>query len=232
MKIPQVAPPEKEDTHSVHSESDNEGVTEEDLNNLDDEFEKIVPSKIDEIDSIELTEEDREIVEILGESENLQNPEKLDAVDDATNNINIADAGATVESEEIEKKIESDTLETEKIDIKEEVKSANENSANSDSDAVVSSADKTDNAVTSSEIKSEEIEVEVEETKSKETIIDEDLLPREAILKFIAESTAEKPVIPLQTYLWEDVKRAKERVSNDQVCVFHMCTVPISKSRH
>jgi hypothetical protein len=228
VKILQVVAPVKEDTQSVHSESDNEGVNEEDLNNLDDEFEKIVPSKIDEIDSIELTGEDQEIVEILGESENLQNPVKLDVVDDATTNINIADAGATVESEEIEKKIESDTLEAEKIDIKKEEKTANENSADSDSDAVVSSVDKTDNAITSSEINSEEITgTEVEETKSKETIIDEDLLPREAILKFIAESSAEKPVIPLQTYLWEDVKRAKERVSNDQVCVFHMCTVPI-----
>jgi hypothetical protein len=213
-----VVPPEREeeDTHSVHSASDNEGVTEEDLNILDDEFEKIVPSKIDEIDSIELTEEDQEIVEILGESEKF--PEKFDAAGDATNNINIANARAAVESEEIEKKIESDTLQAEKIDIKEEEeKSADENYANSDNDAVVPSVDNAD-------INSEEITgTEIDDKKPKETIIDEELLPREAILKFIAES--EKPEIPLQTYLWEDVKRAKERVSNDQVCVFHMCTV-------
>lgn len=228
-----MVPPEKDDTQSVHSESDNEAITQ----NLDDEFEKIVPSKIDEIDSIELTEEDQEIAEILGGNENLENPEIFDVVDDATNNINIADAGATVESEEIEKKIESDTLETEKIDIKQEeekeVKSVDENSANLDNDAVVKSDDEKYNAATSSEINSENIKgTENEGSNSKETIIDEELLPRETILNIIAESTAEKPVIPLQTYLWEDVKRAKERVSNDQVCVFHMCTVPISKLRH
>lgn len=229
MKTPQVVPPEKEDTQSVHSESDNEAVVE----NLDDEFEKIVPSKIDEIDSIELTEEDQEIVEILGACENLDTLENFDVVDDATNNINIANAGATVEGEEIEKKIESDTLEAEKIDIKKEEKSADENSENLDKDAVIKFDNESDNVATSSEINLEKItRTEVEGSNSKETIIDEELLPRETILKIIAESSAEKPVIPLQTYLWEDVKRAKERVSNDQVCVFHMCTVPISKIRH
>lgn len=207
--------PEKADTQSVQSESDNEGVKQEDLN-LDDEFEKIVPSKIDEIDNIELTEEDQEIVKILEASENVENFEKIDVIDDATANINNAAASATVESEEIEKKIESDTLETEKSVSKDEI------TANLDNDAVVPSETTVDNTETSAEIKTD-----IDTVGHKETIIDEELLPKEAILKAIEDSEAEKPAIPLQTYLWEDVKRAKERVSKNQVCVFHMCTVPI-----
>lgn len=209
------------DSHSVHSESDNEIVQDENLN-LDDEFEKIVPSKIDDLEEIAVTDEDLEIVEILsgGEKSN---------IDDATRtNLNI-EAAAT-EVEEIDEKIHSDTLENVKID-REEEKVAEISAEKSTeelrdekysglSEEIIENPEKlldvdiTDNATTSTDIS------RVNE-KSKETIIDEDLLPRETILKIVAESSAEhsKPAIPLQTYLWEDVKRAKEQVSNDQVCV-------------
>lgn len=212
------------DSHSVHSESDNEIVQDENLN-LDDEFEKIVPSKIDDLEEIAVTDEDLEIVEILsgGEKSN---------IDDATRtNLNI-EAAAT-EVEEIDEKIHSDTLENVKIDREEEKVAeisaeksteelrdeknsglSEENIENPENPEKSLEVDTTDNATTSTDIS------RVNE-KSKETIIDEDLLPRETILKIVAESSAEhsKPAIPLQTYLWEDVKRAKEQVSNDQVCV-------------
>jgi hypothetical protein len=32
------------------------------------------------------------------------------------------------------------------------------------------------------------------------------------------EDLTEKPPVPIQTYLWEDVKRSKEQVSDDNVC--------------
>lgn len=218
-----------EDTQSVHSESDNEVVKEEkDENlNLDDEFEKIVPSKIDDFDGIAVTDEDREIVEILGGD------------DDAITNINI-EAVAAAATEEIEKKIE---IEAEKIDRKEEKEeesaktsaATGENEVKSEKlqDPVeaeilnfeeqiaepqkpVEEISEPQNPVENTE-KSQDENSQINE-QSKETIIDEDLLPREAILKIVAEA-ADKPSIPLQTYLWEDVKRAKEQVSKDQVCV-------------
>lgn len=249
------------DSQSVHSESDNEIVQDENLN-LDDEFEKIVPSKIDDLEEIAVTDEDLEIVEILSAGEKSN-------VDDAIRtNINIAAAATEVEeNEEIENKIQSDTLENVKIDREEEkvaeisaeklteeltneknsglseenIEIALESTENKIELEVsenlqdqvepekllevgnitndeVTSQDTTDNVTSSIELHEEISKIN---EKSKETIIDEDLLPRETILKIIAESSAEhsKPAIPLQTYLWEDVKRAKEQVSNDQVCV-------------
>lgn len=50
----------------------------------------------------------------------------------------------------------------------------------------------------------------------KETIIDEDLLPQGALDQYNKDHK-DKPPVPLQTYLWEEVKRSKEQVS-DNVC--------------
>lgn len=67
---------------------------------------------------------------------------------------------------------------------------------------------------------------------TRETIIDEDLLPKGPIDAPLSKNTdidtgeshlakqEDKPPIPLQTYLWEDVKRSKEQVSDD-VCYPH-----------
>lgn len=266
------------DSQSVHSESDNEIVQGENLN-LDDEFEKIVPSKIDDLEEIAVTDEDLEIVEILGGGAKSN-------IDDAIRtNINItAAATEVVGKEEKEKKIESDTLENIKIDREEEKvaeisaeKSTEELTNEKSSDLgeenieIVNKPDELESS--ENKIKSEEIEfiknlqdpVEPEKLlevdaeiksnnhtvpqdvidnptfheeiskvneKSKETIIDEDLLPRETILKIVAEFSAEhsKPAIPLQTYLWEDVKRAKEQVSNDQVCVIPLLCASFAKT--
>lgn len=232
----------------VESESDNEIIKEEENLNFDDEFEKIVPSKIDDLDEIAITQEDKEIVEILSGGEKLE-------IDDATSsNKNIIEATEeAVKEEEIEEKIENDTLETEKIDSKEEEESAEKltEALASEEEKLVEDekscvkveqieekfeVEKNENLSEEklNEIKEqiESVIKEAEESTDKiiqqkifkttnETIIDEELLPRETILKIVAESSAEKPAIPLQTYLWEDVKRAKEQVSKDQVCVIH-----------
>lgn len=67
---------------------------------------------------------------------------------------------------------------------------------------------------------------------TRETIIDEDLLPKGPVEAPLSKNTdidtgeshlekqEDKPPIPLQTYLWEDVKRSKEQVSED-VCYPH-----------
>lgn len=58
--------------------------------------------------------------------------------------------------------------------------------------------------------------------KHRETIIDEELLPKEILLALQANiddhNDPSKPPVPIQTYMWEDVKRSKEQVS-DNVCI-------------
>lgn len=64
-------------------------------------------------------------------------------------------------------------------------------------------------------------ETSINDAKPTETIIDEELLPKDT-----KENTDEqKPPVPIQTYLWEDVKRSKEQVSGDNVCT-SICSVP------
>jgi hypothetical protein len=227
---------EKVDTHSVNSESDNETVTEvidsgnkANANvNIDDEFEKILTPKIENLASSgdESTESvDQEIIEILSEKA----PANESSTGDATS-INIIAQTDTLESEKIsaesvakidttefEEKIEKNSEELEKIDA-EPVEASIQ---------VESAADIVDNAQTTDEIESEKIEpnenATIDETKPiNETLIDEHLLSREAILKSIADAAAEKPPVPIQTYLWEDIKRSKEQVSGDQVCNPHV----------
>lgn len=59
------------------------------------------------------------------------------------------------------------------------------------------------------------------------TIIDENLLPRKASSR---ENSVDKPPVPIQTYLWEDLKRAKEQVSGDNVCT-SICSVTCNFTR-
>ena len=58
--------------------------------------------------------------------------------------------------------------------------------------------------------------------KHRETIIDEELLPKEILLALQTNiddhNDPSKPPVPIQTYMWEDVKRSKEQVS-DNVCI-------------
>lgn len=57
------------------------------------------------------------------------------------------------------------------------------------------------------------------------SIIDESLLPTDEASSH--ENSDEKPPVPIQTYLWEDLKRAKEQVSGDNVCT-SICSVTFS----
>jgi hypothetical protein len=59
------------------------------------------------------------------------------------------------------------------------------------------------------------------EAKTNETVIDEKGLPTEII-------DDQKPPVPIQTYLWEDVKRSKEQVSGDNVCTSTCCASPFN----
>lgn len=61
--------------------------------------------------------------------------------------------------------------------------------------------------------------------RHRETIIDEELLPKEILLALQTNiddhndhNDPSKPPVPIQTYMWEDVKRSKEQVS-DNICI-------------
>lgn len=182
---------EKAETQSVHSESDNEGVDSTD--NLNDEFEKIVPEKIDNLTTDEtqqilnekLVEKEEIIVHSDATSINIAS-EKIDG-EKEKNIESVVPLSEEVKAEEIEKEIKVEQIEDVKTDI--------EISTN---EILPTPQDST-------------------ESKQLETLIDEELLPREAILKYIAEAS-QKPPVPIQTYLWEDVKRSKEQVSGNHVC--------------
>lgn len=69
-------------------------------------------------------------------------------------------------------------------------------------------------------------EASIIDAKPSETIVDEE--PKDTLLSAKEITDEQKPPVPIQTYLWEDVKRSKEQVSGDNVCT-SICSVP-SKS--
>lgn len=83
-----------------------------------------------------------------------------------------------------------------------------------ESDTVQKVSEKIDSKPIEEEIK----ESSINDAKQRETIIDEKLVTKETPLSVETEHTEDKPKVPIQTYLWEDVKRAKEQVSGDNVC--------------
>jgi hypothetical protein len=158
---------ETADAQSVHSESDNEGVDDDDAAdsvieqidvkaNLDAAFDKIVPAKVEsglletDIDAIV-----EKAVEIVSER-----------LDDAAEKANIA----------------------------QEV------------------------------IKQESTEQHEQEQPAEQQKPADDSMTKEIIAQYSGEAEAEaaaggdKPPVPIQTYLWEDIKRAKEQVSGSNVC--------------
>lgn len=64
--------------------------------------------------------------------------------------------------------------------------------------------------------------VDEDNNKPKETIIEENLLPKQDEKINSQEESTEgddsKPPVPIQTYMWEDIKRSKEQVSGNNVC--------------
>lgn len=218
-KILQVSGEEKLDTQSVHSESDNEGVST--IIESVDVVDKVINKVADDVSSIvgdckklletDIDKIDEKVIEILREK-SVERDENLKiSLDDAT-------------SKNIEGN--TDTIEAEKS---ETVKIIEEKSVKIDDEKIIENLheEKVEQPTTDEEktveekIVSEEIEAPkvVTEDKQKETLIDEDLLPKEAIASFNAQSSEQnKPPVPIQTYLWEDVKRSKEQVSDDHVC--------------
>lgn len=82
--------------------------------------------------------------------------------------------------------------------------------------------------IDSKPIEKETQKASINDAKPSESIIDVKLEPNETPLSAVAEHSDDKPPVPIQTYLWEDVRRAKEQVSGDNVCT-SICTVPSSK---
>ncbi|XP_070490067.1 titin isoform X2 [Chironomus tepperi] len=221
-KILQVSGEEKFDTQSVHSESDNEGVStiiesvdvvDKVINKVGDDVVKIISSNDADCKKLLETDIDKigeEVIEILREK-SVERDENLKiSLDDATSK-NIEGNVDTIEAEksETEKIIEE---KSEKIDDEKIIENLHEEKVEQ-STAVEEkeSSEKTvDEKIVSEEVEAPKVE---SEDKQKETLIDEDLLPKEAVASFNAEQN--KPPVPIQTYLWEDIKRAKEQVSDD-----------------
>lgn len=197
---------EEEDEEEVESESDNEeigavgaGVVQKDDVNLDGEFEKIVPFKFKKLSEESLDEVDHEIEEILHEAEPLGHEIKTDidphkaepspSPDDTVLNFEPV-ASVEVKQEEPEKSVPTITAVVEQKD------SNAEHTAPLPSDSN----------------ESKHIEASINDSEPKATLIAAEPVPSEKR----ENSVDEKPPVPIQTYLWEDLKRAKEQVSGDQ----------------
>jgi len=221
-----VSGEEKFDTQSVHSESDNEGVStiiesvdvvDKVINNVVDDVEKIVSSN--DADSRKLLETDidkigEEVIQILREKSVERDENSKISLDDATSK-NTEGNTDTIEAEKSEtvKIIEekSEKIDDEKIIEILHKEKAEQSTAEKKQDDEKESSENNNTNVSAPEVKSED--------KPKETLIDEDLLPKEAISSFNAQlSEQNKPPVPIQTYLWEDIKRSKEQVSDNHVC--------------
>ncbi|CAH1713006.1 unnamed protein product [Chironomus riparius] len=200
-----------EDTQSVHSESDNEGVStivesvdvvDKVINKVTDDIVKILSSN--DADSKKLLETDidqigEEVIEILREK-SVERDENLKiSLDDATSK-NIEVNTDTIEAEKSETVKEIIEEKSEKIDDEKIIENLHEEKVEQTT-AVEEEKEESSEKIEAPKVESED--------KQKETLIDEDLLPKEAIASFNAEQN--KPPVPIQTYLWEDIKRSKEQ---------------------
>ncbi|KAL7047962.1 hypothetical protein ACKWTF_003156 [Chironomus riparius] len=203
-----------EDTQSVHSESDNEGVStivesvdvvDKVINKVTDDIVKILSSN--DADSKKLLETDidqigEEVIEILREK-SVERDENLKiSLDDATSKNTEVNTD-TIEAEKSETVKEIIEEKSEKIDDEKIIENLHEEKVEQ------TTAVEEEKEESLEKIVSEKIEAPKVESEDKQTLIDEDLLPKEAIASFNAEQN--KPPVPIQTYLWEDIKRSKEQ---------------------
>jgi hypothetical protein len=190
--------PEAEEVEEieVESESDNEEVGEKNVN-LDDEFEKVVPFKFRRLSEESTDEVDHEIAEILNEAEPLGT--EIKSVVDAS--------GADIETEveELVTEIKSDV-----VSLAKELKADAAETLETHFKSITADTQQID---TESADKSEPKAV-TEDIKAAPIGDDAQCLPN--------ESEEDKPPVPIQTYLWEDLKRSKEQVSGDNVCTIHL----------
>lgn len=209
----------------VESESDNEeigavgaGAVKKDDVNLD-EFEKIVPFKFKKLSEESLDEVDHEIEEILQEAEPLGQEIKTD-IDPhkAEPSPSPDDTILNFEPVSLEVEQEEPSVVEEKPEISVPTVAA-----------VVEQKDSEPEQTKTPPIDSNEskhIEASINDSKPKATLIAAEPVPSEKR----ENSVDEKPPVPIQTYLWEDLKRAKEQVSGDQPPPDDVCTTSCSIS--
>ena len=207
------------------SESDNEEIfvtelkpiPESDDVNLDDEFEKIVPFKFKKLSEESLDEVDHEIEEILHEAKPLGSEVKTET------EIVKAEGGSgkvfeVVKVEEEDLEAEQDSKPEEAI-IAEKAPEKSLDPEHSSNDHETLQTEVNDN-LNSFPTERKEAESQINDVKPLEPNIDDIQAPTDASL--VKENSEDKPPVPIQTYLWEDVKKSKEQVSGDNVCTFHL----------
>jgi hypothetical protein len=234
-----VGKKEKETTESgEESESDNEEIIVTDLQplpesddvNLDDEFEKIVPFKFKKLSEESLDEVDHEIEEILQEAEPLGAEVKFETevVKAEGANGKVFEVVKVEEDEIQEEKVVGKEAEVETAEnVSEEVKAPQ--AVKVPEAAKVSEATKaseTESKTATSESDSNilpPVEKEVKKAPTnKPKPLETNLDDVHADAHKLKENSEDKPPVPIQTYLWEDVKKSKEQVSGDNVCTFHL----------
>lgn len=195
--------------------------------NLDDEFEKIVPFKFKKLSEESLDEVDHEIEEILHEAEPLGQEIKTDidphkaepspSPDDTPPNfvpVEVKQEPSVVE--------ESTTTVTAVLEQKDPI--VEQKSSSGDQKNLCAEQKK---KPLSDSNESKHIEASINDSEPKATLIAAESVPSEKR----ENSVDEKPPVPAPTYLWEDLKRAKEQVSGDQPPPAHdVCTTSCSIS--
>jgi hypothetical protein len=195
-KIVVVDKPLEVEEVEIESESDNEEVDDKNVN-LDNEFDKVVPIKFKRLseESLEDDDEDEvdhEIAEILNEAKPLGA--------DIKSEVEASGADITTEVESLVTEIKSDV-----VTLARELKA--------DAAGTLETHFKSINPVT------EQIDTESADKSEPKDI---KAAPIDEAQSLPNESEEDKPPVPIQTYLWEDLKRSKEQVSGDNVCTIHL----------
>lgn len=203
--------------------------------NLNDEFEKIVPLKFEKLSEESSDEVDHEIAEILSAAQPLkvelnyesENPKPQVEIEKKE----IVETLKVNEADEPEKSSE-DLKQTSELNVKVESKPIEEEKKESTTvvvEPIVQEKKESRFVVTpnvqETPTKSSEPPPTVCAPKPTEKLVGENLLPKTTPLPLTELIDEEKPPVPIQTYLWEDLKRAKEQVSGDHVCT-SICSVP------
>lgn len=227
------------------SESDNEEIIHPEVIkkgdvNINDEFEKIVPLKFERLSGESSDEIDNEIAEILNEAEPLgkelqispevvQPKERSDEI--ITKEVEIK-TEVLLQTEAIRKEPEAESIsvqsESEPQETFEEEIIREEEISEQEKTAAADEQQKVSDIIVTKPIGEEAKKASINDATPNETIIEEKLVPKETPLTVEETSSEEKPPVPIQTYLWEDVRRAKEQVSGDNVCT-SICYVPSNK---
>lgn len=198
------------------SESDNEDIEDVVASgdvNLDEEFEKIVPFKFERLSEESSDEVDHEIAEILQEAEPLGKEVQAE--------VEKSKVELKTITPEIEKNldIENSRFEVQAVDEKAEAELKDSQAEESDTEL---NTETPTNELKECETAKQtsaanEVETPINDSSANKTLIDGELLPK-ATDESVKENADDRPPVPIQTYLWEDVKRSKEQVSGDNVC--------------